>query len=223
MAAERPAAAAPSRAADPGAPDPRAVRRAFGRAAATYDEAAVLQREVGARMAERLDVVKLAPDAILDAGCGTGEALAELALRYPRARRVALDLALPMLEAARTRVPRPRVAGRAAGRARARRAGGDALVRLRRHRGAAFRRRRLRPRLEQSRAAVGRRPAARAVRVPPRAEGRRPRHVHDLRARHAEGAARRVRGASTGIRTSAASSTCTTSATAWCRRASPIR
>ena len=32
---------------DPRDVDPRAVRRAFGRAAATYDAAAVLQREVG--------------------------------------------------------------------------------------------------------------------------------------------------------------------------------
>ena len=88
---------------DPGAVDSRAVRRAFSRAAATYDTAAVLQREVGARMAERLDVVKLDPAAILDAGCGTGEALPELALRYPKARRVALDLALPMLTTARIR------------------------------------------------------------------------------------------------------------------------
>ena len=30
--------------------DRRAVRRAFSRAAATYDDAAVLQREIGARM-----------------------------------------------------------------------------------------------------------------------------------------------------------------------------
>ena len=39
----------------------------------TYDAAAVLQREVGARMAERLGIIRLAPGAILDAGCGTGE------------------------------------------------------------------------------------------------------------------------------------------------------
>jgi malonyl-CoA O-methyltransferase len=88
---------------DAAAIDLRAVRRHFGRAAATYDAAAVLQREVGARMAERLDVVRLAPTAILDAGAGTGEALGELAARYPQARRVALDVALPMLVAARAR------------------------------------------------------------------------------------------------------------------------
>ncbi len=94
---------ADSRDPDPAAIDPRAVRRHFARAAATYDAAAVLQREVGARMAERLDIVRLAPGAILDAGCGTGEALPELAARYPKAGRVALDIALPMLARARSR------------------------------------------------------------------------------------------------------------------------
>jgi len=93
----------PVAAGDAGTVDTRAVRRAFGRAAATYEAAAVLQREIGTRMAERLGVVKLEPAAILDAGCGTGEALGEFAVRYPHARRVALDLALPMLAAARGR------------------------------------------------------------------------------------------------------------------------
>jgi malonyl-CoA O-methyltransferase len=92
---------------EPAAIDARAVRRHFERAAATYDDAAVLQREVGTRMAERLDVARLQPGAILDAGCGTGEALAGLAARYPKARRVALDIALPMIEAARRRAGGP--------------------------------------------------------------------------------------------------------------------
>ena len=86
---------------DPGIVDPRAVRRNFARAAATYDAAAVLQREIGRRMAEKLDVVTLVPGTILDAGCGTGDALAGLSLRYPDARQVALDIALPMLQLAR--------------------------------------------------------------------------------------------------------------------------
>jgi len=96
-------AADPPRDSDPAAIDPRAVRRHFARAAATYDAAAVLQREVGARMMERLDVVRLAPKVILDAGCGTGEALPKLAAGYPEAQRIALDIALPMLDAARLR------------------------------------------------------------------------------------------------------------------------
>src|SRR5262245_65450695 len=63
------AMSADARREDPAALDTRAVRRAFSRAARSYDEAAVLQREVGARLASRLDVVKLVPAAILDAGC----------------------------------------------------------------------------------------------------------------------------------------------------------
>jgi malonyl-CoA O-methyltransferase len=97
---------------DPRDPDPRAVRRAFGRAARSYDQAAALQREVGARLASRLDVVRLAPATIADLGCGTGEALAALAARYPKARLVAVDAARPMLVAARERerARRPRFA-----------------------------------------------------------------------------------------------------------------
>ena len=83
--------------------DRASVRRAFERAAGSYDSAAVLHREVGQRMAERLGIVRLDPAAILDAGCGTGEALGELRARYPRARLVGLDLAYPMLQAARRR------------------------------------------------------------------------------------------------------------------------
>ena len=103
MTAKRPVVTPDPNATDPGAVDARAVRRSFGRAAATCDAVAVLQREVGRRMAARLDVVRLAPVAILDAGCGTGEALRELGARYPGATRVGLDLALPMLAAACTR------------------------------------------------------------------------------------------------------------------------
>jgi malonyl-CoA O-methyltransferase len=89
---------------DPRDVDPQAVRRAFALAAATYDGAAALQHEIGVRMAERLDYVKLAPSAILDAGCGTGDAVGDLGVRYPAARIVAFDIALPMVVAARARV-----------------------------------------------------------------------------------------------------------------------
>jgi malonyl-CoA O-methyltransferase len=88
---------------DSGAPESRAVRRHFARAALTYDGSAVLQREIGGRLAERLDPMKLVPGAVLDVGCGTGDAQAELAARYPSARYVGLDIALPMLEAARAK------------------------------------------------------------------------------------------------------------------------
>ena len=95
------------------APDPREVdgrvaRRSFARAAATYDGAAVVQREVGQRMAQRLDYIKVSPVTILDAGCATGESIGELALRYPSAQIVGLDAALPRLSAARSRARRSR-------------------------------------------------------------------------------------------------------------------
>jgi malonyl-CoA O-methyltransferase len=83
--------------------DRASVRRAFERAAATYDSAAVLQREVAQRMAERLGFVRMEPSVILDAGCGTGGALGELQARYPRARLLGLDLAFAMVQAAQRR------------------------------------------------------------------------------------------------------------------------
>ncbi|HTS21465.1 MAG TPA: malonyl-ACP O-methyltransferase BioC [Casimicrobiaceae bacterium] len=88
---------------DPSRLDPRSVRRSFERAAPSYDSAAVLEREIGQRMAERLALVKLAPTAILDAGCGTGDGLAELRTRFPEALTVGVDIALAMLTAARRR------------------------------------------------------------------------------------------------------------------------
>lgn len=81
--------------------DKQLLRRSFERAAATYDEAAVLQREVGRRMLERLDYIKYRPRVILDAGCGTGAGGRELLLRYRSASVLALDIALSMLQRAR--------------------------------------------------------------------------------------------------------------------------
>ncbi|MEO8006867.1 MAG: malonyl-ACP O-methyltransferase BioC [Betaproteobacteria bacterium] len=86
-------------------PDKLQMRRSFGKAARTYDEAAVLQREVCTRALERLELVKLDPAAILDAGCGTGFAAQALHTRYPRATLIGLDIAESMLQAARARVP----------------------------------------------------------------------------------------------------------------------
>lgn len=85
--------------------DKRQVRRAFERAASSYDAAAFLQREVADRMLERLDYVKINPARILDAGAGTGYGTRLLASRYPDARLIALDLAQSMLQTARGTQP----------------------------------------------------------------------------------------------------------------------
>jgi len=86
--------------------DKAQLRRSFDKAAATYDQAAVLQREVSDRMLERLQYIKIAPELVLDAGCGTGYGTRQLLAQYPKADLVALDLAPAMLHAARGHTPR---------------------------------------------------------------------------------------------------------------------
>jgi len=76
------------------------MRRAFERASRTYDHAAVLQTEVRQRLLSRLEYVKLEPELIVDAGCGTAHAARELKRRFPRARVIALDIATGMLREA---------------------------------------------------------------------------------------------------------------------------
>ena len=79
--------------------DQRQVQRNFARAASGYDAAAVLQREIGRRMLERLDYVRIDPQRLLDLGCGTGAGLTALYERYPRALLIGADLSEPMLRA----------------------------------------------------------------------------------------------------------------------------
>lgn len=85
--------------------DKRQMRRSFECAAGSYDRAAVLQREVCDRMASRLDYIKNAPSAVLDAGSGTGYGSRVLAARYPDAAVVELDIALGMLLQGRSTTP----------------------------------------------------------------------------------------------------------------------
>jgi malonyl-CoA O-methyltransferase len=82
------------------------MRGDFAAAARSYDVAAVLAREVGTRMAARLDWVKIAPQRVADIGCATGDGIRELQQRYPKAQFLAVDYALPMLAAVRQRTPR---------------------------------------------------------------------------------------------------------------------
>lgn len=89
--------------------DARQVRRAFSRAAGSYDEAAALQREIEARLLESLDFWPAKhgddhpPACVLDLGSGPGRGAAAMRGRWPKARVVAMDLALPMLREARRR------------------------------------------------------------------------------------------------------------------------
>lgn len=89
--------------------DARQVQRAFSRAAQGYDEAAALQREIEARLLESLDFWPAkhgddhAPACVLDLGSGPGRGAVAMRGRWPKARVLAIDLALPMLREARRR------------------------------------------------------------------------------------------------------------------------
>lgn len=85
--------------------DPRAVRRAFGRAARTYTQAAALQREVESRLLEQLVYLDdRVPSRVLDLGCGPGSASATLKAKWGRRSEIiAMDLALPMLREVRAK------------------------------------------------------------------------------------------------------------------------
>jgi malonyl-CoA O-methyltransferase len=85
--------------------DKARVRASFNRAANTYDAAAVLQKQVREEMLSRLDLVKIAPQAILDAGCGTGHGSFGLQKRFRSAQVYSLDIALNMLQ--QTQLQRP--------------------------------------------------------------------------------------------------------------------
>ncbi len=81
----------------------RSLRNAFDRAAEQYDEVAVLQREVGERIMQRLQLIRISPQTILDVGAGTGVFSLALSQHYKKSRVLALDLAPRMLMQARKR------------------------------------------------------------------------------------------------------------------------
>lgn len=74
------------------------IRRAFASARHSYEQAAVLQREVCNRLLERLSVLGHRVEWILDVGAGTGTGTRGLQRIYPQADCVALDFAGLMLQ-----------------------------------------------------------------------------------------------------------------------------
>lgn len=75
----------------------RLVSKRFNAAATTYASAAVVQREVGNRLIERFDLMRIAPQTILDVGCGPGIHTSALRARFPNALVVAIDHAESMM------------------------------------------------------------------------------------------------------------------------------
>lgn len=73
------------------------IAATFDRAVNQYDAAAVLPQEICHRMMERLALIRIHPDAILDLGAGTGNGTQLLKKYYPQAHIISLDLASKML------------------------------------------------------------------------------------------------------------------------------
>ncbi|MCC2971470.1 methyltransferase domain-containing protein [Massilia sp. IC2-476] len=67
-----------------------------------------LRREIAARMHERLQLIKIVPKQVLDAGCGTGADLALLQKTYPAAQILGIDAAPAMALAAKAPAPATR-------------------------------------------------------------------------------------------------------------------
>jgi malonyl-CoA O-methyltransferase len=81
--------------------DRKRVRTSFDRASKNYEAAAVLQDRVRNELLERLDLVKLDPQVVVDLGSGPGQGTRQLKRRYRRATVIALDIAPGMLVEAR--------------------------------------------------------------------------------------------------------------------------
>jgi malonyl-CoA O-methyltransferase len=82
--------------------DKKLIRQSFDAAAEHYDDVAVLQREVGQRLIERLELIKFTPQIILDVGAGTGFVSRELDKFYKNSRVLSMDIAPRMLQVARS-------------------------------------------------------------------------------------------------------------------------
>lgn len=89
----------------PFALDRTRLRQAFEQAAARHDQAAFVHREIGQRLLERLDLIKLRPERILDVGCSTGQITAALLKKYRKARVIGLERAAAMVKRACQRAP----------------------------------------------------------------------------------------------------------------------
>jgi malonyl-CoA O-methyltransferase len=81
--------------------DKAKIRQSFSAASITYDGVAELQRTVGYALLDTVD--SRITGTLLDIGCGTGFLTAEL-LRFNPQQLIALDIALPMLQATRNKL-----------------------------------------------------------------------------------------------------------------------
>lgn len=78
----------------------RKIAQSFSRAAGTYDSVAGLQRDVGHHLLRQLPK-NIAPQHVVDLGCGTGYFCQRLQQQFPSANLLGVDIAEGMLQFAR--------------------------------------------------------------------------------------------------------------------------
>lgn len=83
-----------------------AVIRAFDRCAPSYQAHAEVIATVGRRLLERLDLLAVKPQVVLDLGCGGGVMLPELRSRYTKASVLGIDISTGMLQQAHQNIGR---------------------------------------------------------------------------------------------------------------------
>ncbi len=76
----------------------QSVRSNFGAAAQTYNSSSVVQKEILVQLLDRLKLMSLEVESLLDLGSGTGAASGQLQDLFGKESYVPLDIALPMLK-----------------------------------------------------------------------------------------------------------------------------
>ncbi len=76
------------------------IAAGFNKAAHTYEQYAILQKEVNRRLLQNLTFIKIKPSIILDLGCSTGYATRMLQKQYRGTQIIGVDLAKDMLRLA---------------------------------------------------------------------------------------------------------------------------
>ena len=89
--------------------DKVAIARTFSRVAKHYDEAAFVQEEIGQRLLERCQWLKVQPASILNLGSACGRFTQALQKLYPKAQIIGLDGAFGMCEIALKKLPKKRI------------------------------------------------------------------------------------------------------------------
>jgi malonyl-CoA O-methyltransferase len=79
--------------------DLKRVRQLFSNVEKIH-ESDFLRREIAARMRDKLELVKIQPERVLDAGCGEGADLLQLQKRFTKAQVLGLDGSIEMLASA---------------------------------------------------------------------------------------------------------------------------